>query len=80
MKKKRFNVEQIVGGLKQAEVGVPVVELIRKVGISEPTIYFLGSSGIQVQESSDEYGIKLQIFFQCPGMRAQKSLRNVSGC
>jgi hypothetical protein len=35
MKKKRFGVEQIVGVLKQAEVGVPVVELIRKVGISE---------------------------------------------
>ena|ERR1039458_6577267 len=34
MKKKRFGVEQIVGVLKQAEVGVPVVELIRKVGIS----------------------------------------------
>jgi len=28
--KKRFSVEQIVGVLKQAEVGVPVVELIRK--------------------------------------------------
>jgi hypothetical protein len=35
MKRKRFSVEQIVGVLKQAEVGVPVVELIRKVGISE---------------------------------------------
>ena len=39
MKKKRFGVEQIVGVLKQAEVGVPVVELIRKVGISEQTFY-----------------------------------------
>jgi putative transposase len=34
MKKKRFGMEQIVGVLKQAEVGVPVVELIRKVGIA----------------------------------------------
>jgi hypothetical protein len=33
--KKKFSVEQIVGVLKQAEVGVPVAELIRKVGISE---------------------------------------------
>jgi putative transposase len=32
-------VEQIVGVLKQAEVGVPVVELIRKAGISEQTFY-----------------------------------------
>ena len=31
MKKKRFSVEQIVGVLKQA---VPVVELIRKAGIT----------------------------------------------
>ena len=37
MKRKRFSVEQIVGVLKQAEVGVPVAELIRKVGISEQT-------------------------------------------
>jgi putative transposase len=39
MKRKRFSVEQIVGVLKQAEVGVPVVELLRKVGISEKTFY-----------------------------------------
>lgn len=39
MKKKRFSVEQIVGILKQAEVGVPVGELVRKVGISEQTFY-----------------------------------------
>ena len=39
MKRKRFSVEQIVAVLKQAEVGVPVAELIRKVGISEQTYY-----------------------------------------
>ncbi len=39
MKQKRFSVEQIVGVLKQAEVGVPVGELVRKVGISEQTFY-----------------------------------------
>ena len=39
MKRKRFSVEQIVAVLKQAEVGVPVTELIRKVGISEQTLY-----------------------------------------
>jgi len=33
--KKKFSVEQIVSVLKQAEVGVPVVEQIRKFGISE---------------------------------------------
>ena len=35
MKKKRFSVEQIVSVLKQAELEVPVAEVIRKVGISE---------------------------------------------
>lgn len=39
MKQKRFRVEQIVGILKQAEVGVPVAELVRRVGISEQTFY-----------------------------------------
>ena len=39
MKKKRFSVEQMIGVLKQAEVGVPVAEVIRKAGISEQTFY-----------------------------------------
>jgi hypothetical protein len=32
MKKKRFSVEQIVAELKQAEPGVPVAEVIRRLG------------------------------------------------
>jgi putative transposase len=39
MKKKRFSVEQMVAVLKQAELGVPVAEVIRKAGISEQTFY-----------------------------------------
>jgi putative transposase len=39
VKRKRFSVEQIVAVLKQSEVGVPVAELIRQVGISEQTLY-----------------------------------------
>ena len=39
MKKKRFSVEQIMAVLKQAELGVPVAEVIRKVGISKQTFY-----------------------------------------
>ena len=39
MKKKRFSVEQIVGVLKQAEVGIPVGERVRQVEISEQTFY-----------------------------------------
>ena len=39
MKKKRFSVEQIIGMLKQAQVGVPIAEVIRKAAISEQTFY-----------------------------------------
>jgi len=55
MKRKRFSVGQIVGVLKQAEVEVPVAELIRKVGISEQTFYrwrkqYVGLESDQVRE------------------------------
>jgi len=39
VKRKRFSVEQIVALVKQSEMGVPVAELIRQVGISEQTFY-----------------------------------------
>ena len=39
MKKKRFSAEQIVAILKQAELGIPVAELIRQVGVSQQTFY-----------------------------------------
>lgn len=39
MKKKRFAVEQIVAVLKQADMGMPVADLIRQIGISEQTFY-----------------------------------------
>jgi putative transposase len=37
--KKRFSEEQIAFALRQAETGVPVAEVIRKMGISEQTFY-----------------------------------------
>lgn len=39
MKKKRFRVEQIVTVLKEAELRMPVADLIRRVGISEQTFH-----------------------------------------
>lgn len=39
MKRKRFSVEQIVAVLKQAELGLPVADLVRQTGISEQTFY-----------------------------------------
>lgn len=38
MKHKRFSVEQIVSVLKQAELGMPVAELTRQVGISDADV------------------------------------------
>lgn len=39
MRKSRFTEEQIAFALKQAELGTPVAEVIRKMGISENTFY-----------------------------------------
>ena len=39
MKKSKFTEEQIAFALRQAEVGTPLVEAIRKMGISEQTFY-----------------------------------------
>jgi len=39
VKKKRYSTEQIVSALKQAEMGMPVADLIRQMGITEQTYY-----------------------------------------
>ena len=39
MRKSRFSEEQIAFGLKQAETGTPVLEVCRKMGVSEQTYY-----------------------------------------
>jgi putative transposase len=55
MKRKRFSVEQIVAALKQVEMGLPVSDLIRQLGISEQTFYrwkkeYAGLESDQVRE------------------------------
>ena len=39
MRKSRFTEEQIAYTLRQSESGVPVAEVIRKLGITEQTFY-----------------------------------------
>ena len=39
MKRQRFSIEQIVSVLKQAEMGMPVADLIRRIGITEQTYH-----------------------------------------
>jgi len=55
MKRKRFSVEQIVAIVKQGELGTPVADLIRKIGITEQTFYrwkkqYQGLESEQVRE------------------------------
>lgn len=55
MKRKRFSVEQIVAVLKQAELGMVVGDIIRRVGVSEQTFYrwkkrYAGLQSDQVRE------------------------------
>ncbi len=55
MARKRFSVEQIVAVLQQAEQGMKVADLTRRIGISEQTFYrwkkpYAGLQSDQVRE------------------------------
>ena len=39
MRKSRYSDEQIAAALRQAEIGKPVADVTRKLGISESTLY-----------------------------------------
>ena len=39
MKKSRFSEEKIIAALKQAEAGLKVSEIVRKLGVAEATFY-----------------------------------------
>jgi putative transposase len=55
VKKKRYSTEQIVAALKQVDMGMPVADLVRQLGISEMTYYrwkkkYAGLESDQVRE------------------------------
>ncbi len=39
MRKSRYSAEQITAALRQADSGTPVVQITRKLGVSEATFY-----------------------------------------
>lgn len=53
MKRSRFNEEQIIGILKQAEAGVKIADLCRQNGISDATFYKWRSKygGLEISEA-----------------------------
>lgn len=53
MKRKRFTEEQIIGILKEAEAGASGVEISRRHGISEQTVYRWKAkyAGLEVNEA-----------------------------
>ena len=81
MKRKKFSVEQIVSILKQANLGLPVADLIRQVGISEQNRWkrqYAGLESDQVREFkqlADENGRLKEA-----GGRAQPGQGGASGC
>ena len=65
--KKRFSEEQVAFALRQAETGISVQEVIRKMGISEQTFYRwkkkyggLGISELQRLKQLEEENRKLK--------------------
>ena len=56
MRKSRYSDEQIAAALRQAEIGTPVADITRKLGISEATFYVWKSdSGRSARPKSANY-------------------------
>ena len=62
MRKSRYSDEQIAAALRQAEIGTPIADITRKLGISEATFYAwkkrFGSLGTPRSASCVSYATK----------------------
>lgn len=77
MKKSRFSETQIVSILKEADAGLPVIEVCRKNGISSPTYYKwkakyggLGVSGLKRIKELEAENAKLKRMYADKAMEA----------
>ncbi len=53
MKRARFTVEQMIGAVKEHEAGVPVADICRRLGVSQPTFSRWKSklSGMEISDA-----------------------------
>ncbi|AIP19875.1 transposase family protein [Burkholderia pseudomallei MSHR5855] len=66
MKKSKFTEEQIAYALKQAELGTPVAEVCRKMGISDATFYIYGL--LPIAKEVDGHGSRLRTYIRRQGI------------
>ena len=61
MRKSRFSIEQIAAVLRQVEMGMPVADLIRQLGISEQTFYRWKKAygGLQPDQAPRRAGVRV---------------------
>ena len=80
--KKRFSVEQIVAVMKQADLGLPIADLICKIGISEQTFYrwkkqYAGLESEQLRgfkQLSEENGVPSRLVLKLAERRVSSGL------
>jgi len=60
--KKRYTEEQIIGFLKEADGGIPVKELCRKHGFSEPSYYAWRSKfgGMEISDAKKLKALEIE--------------------
>jgi hypothetical protein len=66
LKKKHFSVEQIIGVLKQAEVGIPVAEVIRKAWTSEQPVAVVVLDDLNERHTQDYWRPLVESSFDLP--------------
>ena len=80
--KKRFTEQQIAYALKQAETGVSVQEVCRKLGIAEGTFYnwkkrYRGLTGMELRQPKQQCYIKSALNYLKNTSKAQKIIREL---